>query len=108
LQPQLIGFMALLAVRGLFPALLKALRNVLPALSRCSAAGANPDPDTDASHGDCLIRRQFDRCAGSPSRSSIRSTFIEVVLAPLLGTAPRAASYAAALAITAVRWFLAF
>jgi ABC-type polysaccharide/polyol phosphate export permease len=115
LRPQLIGFMALLAVPGLLLVLLNGVwvallvgmvclrfRDVQPLVQSMIQISMLVTP----------IFWSADDLTGSTRFLFVHLNpiyhLIEVVRAPLLGTAPHATSYAAALAITALGWFFAF
>jgi ABC-type polysaccharide/polyol phosphate export permease len=115
LQPQLIGFTALLAVPGLLLLLLNGVwvallfgmfclrfRDVQPLVQSLIQISMLVTP----------IFWAADNLAGSRRFLFVQLNpiyyLIEVVRAPLLGKAPQATSYVAALAITAVGWFFAF
>jgi ABC-type polysaccharide/polyol phosphate export permease len=115
LQPQLIGFMALLAAPGLFLVLLNGawlallvgmfclrFRDVQPLVQTLLQIFMLVTP-IFWSADDLTGLRRFVFVQLNPIYH-----LIEVVRAPLLGTAPSGASYAAALAISGMGWCLAF
>ena len=115
LQPQLIGFTALLAVPGLFIVLLNGVWIALLVGMFCLRFRDVQPLVQTAIQILMLITPIFwsaDSLTGVRLFIFVQLNpvyrLIDIVRAPLLGTAPSAASYVAALAITAVGWCLAF
>jgi ABC-type polysaccharide/polyol phosphate export permease len=115
LQPQLIGFTALLAVPGLFLVLLNGVWIALLVGMFCLRFRDVQQLVQTAIQILLLITPIFwsaDLLAGGRRFIFVQMNpvyrLIDIVRAPLLGGAPSAASYIVAFAITAVGWSLAF
>ena len=115
LKPQLIGFTALLAIPGLFIVLLNGVWIALLAGMFCLRFRDVQQLVQTAIQILMLITPIFwraDDLSGARLFIFVQMNpvyrLIDIVRAPLLGVVPSAASYVAALAITAVGWFLAF
>jgi ABC-type polysaccharide/polyol phosphate export permease len=115
LQPQLIGFTALLALPGLLIVLLNGIwiallvgmfclrfRDVQPVVQAAIQVFMLVTPIFWSAESLAGMRRLVFVQLNPVSR------LIDVVRTPLLGNVPTAASYAAGVALTAVGWYLAF